>query len=163
MHIDHVSRVRINPKRYQFVIKVIYGVKVLQEQSSKQKVAIVELIKRVLSYSELANVVFALVEVGLWAHFKEGVFYVETDIVEFGSDVIAWHEGLTEGRVGLAIEVGNSLLPLVLKCLIVIRWHSNEGRACVDDRRVRFGLTLVLKRLAIIQEVLGVQGPASKV
>jgi hypothetical protein len=60
---------------------------VLQKQSSEQKVAVVELIQRVLGYSELADIVFALMEVCFWPHLKESVFYIETNILEFGGDV----------------------------------------------------------------------------
>lgn len=69
VHGNHVFGVNIDTQRYELVFKVINGVEVLQKETTKQEVAVVKVVERVLCDCKLAYSI-ALVQVGHWLQFK---------------------------------------------------------------------------------------------
>jgi hypothetical protein len=81
MHADDIFGVSVDSQADELLIKVVNGVVMLQEEATKQEVAIVVAIERVLRDCKLADAV-ALMKESQWFHLKHRV-------IDTGSSFVA--------------------------------------------------------------------------
>jgi hypothetical protein len=68
---------------------------------------------------------------------------------------------LAKGLIRLAVKVGDSFLPLIMKPNIVFRRHSNKRATSINNSWVGLGLFFFDQGCRVVKQVFGVEGPRS--
>lgn len=109
---------------------------------------------------ELASVALSLMEVELWFQLENKVADLDTDVVEFGGNLIAWGHDLAEVVIVDAIDVhaAKVLLPLFSQEVEGLFWDPKVGASCIDDGWVLL-LVAKLEFFAVVEHVSSLQSP----
>lgn len=108
----------------------------LQEKLPQNYVFVVEVVQSVFSDSKLANV-WRLEEVGVGLDFEYGL---AACLGASGDKEAYWLDGLKDGvtllrsltEIPFAVEVFNTLLPLLLQCGEKRGWYCNHCGSSID-------------------------------
>ena len=150
----------IYSKRNELLIIIIDRIEMLEEEATEEVVAAVVFVQGVHGDGELADS-FTLMEVRERFHLENGAFNVEHHGFDVASNFCARSGNLAESGVSFAIEVAHVIFPFLLKSTVLIWRNGDERASSVDDGWVGLGLSLVVKRVPCVEDILGVQSPTS--